>query len=183
MIYLVDNTIDGQGVSPREIRAALELLRPDESILMEHYKDVSLARVNELAPSHIILSGQSNPWTDYTPDDLAGVFEVILPKENEKDLAEVPENLRNAMKLNFVDTMDQVLQIALEKPLPQAQGEEEVARPRDRDGEAQSHPCQAAQNSPQDNVLNGRRQDSKGQTDERPGQAEAQGPGGGPEDE
>jgi ATP-dependent Lon protease len=49
----------------------------------------------------------------------AGVFEVILPKDNEKDLAEVPENLRTAMKLHFVDTMDQVLQIALEGPLPQ----------------------------------------------------------------
>jgi ATP-dependent Lon protease len=49
----------------------------------------------------------------------AGLFEVILPKDNEKDLAEVPENLRSAMKLHFVDTMDQVLQIALESPLPQ----------------------------------------------------------------
>src|SRR6267143_1360659 len=49
----------------------------------------------------------------------AGLFEVILPKENEKDVAEVPENLRNAMKLHFVDTMDQVLKIALEAPLPQ----------------------------------------------------------------
>src|SRR5712671_4872598 len=48
----------------------------------------------------------------------AGLFEVILPKDNEKDLPEVPENLRNAMKLHFVDTMDQVLQIALESPLP-----------------------------------------------------------------
>jgi ATP-dependent Lon protease len=48
----------------------------------------------------------------------AGLFEVILPKDNEKDLAEVPENLRTAMKLHFVDTMDQVLQIALEAPLP-----------------------------------------------------------------
>src|ERR1035437_8367185 len=48
----------------------------------------------------------------------AGLFEVILPKDNEKDVAEVPENLRNAMKLHFVDTMDQVLQIALESPLP-----------------------------------------------------------------
>ncbi len=43
---------------------------------------------------------------------------MILPKDNEKDVAEVPENLRNAMKLHFVDTMDQVLQIALESPLP-----------------------------------------------------------------
>jgi ATP-dependent Lon protease len=50
----------------------------------------------------------------------AGLFEVILPKDNEKDLAEVPENLRSAMKMHFVDTMDQVLQIALESPLPAA---------------------------------------------------------------
>ena len=49
---------------------------------------------------------------------MPGLFEVILPRDNEKDLAEVPENLRTAMKLHFVDTMDQVLQIALESPLP-----------------------------------------------------------------
>ncbi len=48
----------------------------------------------------------------------AGLFEVILPKDNEKDIAEVPENLRSAMKLHFVDTVDQVLAIALEQPLP-----------------------------------------------------------------
>ena len=49
----------------------------------------------------------------------AGIFEAILPKDNEKDLAEVPEVLRNAMKLHFVDRMDEVLAIALERPLPQ----------------------------------------------------------------
>src|SRR5882672_2154305 len=48
----------------------------------------------------------------------AGLFEVILPQDNEKDLAEVPENLRSAMKMHFVQTMDQVLAIALEGPLP-----------------------------------------------------------------
>jgi ATP-dependent Lon protease len=53
----------------------------------------------------------------------AGLFEVVLPQDNEKDLAEVPENLRNAMKLHFVDTMDNVLAIALESPLPQMAGE------------------------------------------------------------
>ena len=57
----------------------------------------------------------------------AGLFEVILPKDNEKDLAEVPENLRSAMKLHFVDTMDQVLQIALESPLPKL--EDQAAQP------------------------------------------------------
>jgi len=49
----------------------------------------------------------------------AGIFEVVLPKDNEKDLPEVPENLRNAMKLHFAENMDQVLTIALERPLPQ----------------------------------------------------------------
>src|ERR1700757_58578 len=49
----------------------------------------------------------------------AGIFEAILPKENEKDIAEVPDNLRNAMKLHFAETMDDVLTIALERPLPQ----------------------------------------------------------------
>ncbi len=49
----------------------------------------------------------------------AGIFEVILPEENEKDLAELPENLRTAMKLHCVETMDQVLAIALERPLPE----------------------------------------------------------------
>ncbi|MGE5205532.1 MAG: endopeptidase La [Chlamydiota bacterium] len=49
----------------------------------------------------------------------AGLFEVILPKDNEKDLPDVPENLRKAMKLQFVDNMDQVLALALERPLPE----------------------------------------------------------------
>ena len=56
----------------------------------------------------------------------AGLFEVILPQENEKDVAEVPENLRNAMKLHFVDNMDQVLAVALEGPLPQMPSEAET---------------------------------------------------------
>ncbi len=56
----------------------------------------------------------------------AGLFEAILPKENEKDVAEVPENLRTAMKLHFVENMDQVLALALEAPLPQLSTETET---------------------------------------------------------
>jgi ATP-dependent Lon protease len=49
----------------------------------------------------------------------AGIFEAILPRANEKDLADLPENLRSVMKLHFVDQMDEVLKIALESPLPE----------------------------------------------------------------
>jgi ATP-dependent Lon protease len=48
----------------------------------------------------------------------AGIFEAILPRANEKDLSELPENIKNAMKLHFVDNMDEVLALALERPLP-----------------------------------------------------------------
>jgi len=59
----------------------------------------------------------------------AGIFEVILPKDNEKDLPEVPENLRNVMKLHFAENMDQVLSLALERPLPQLAAPEETTQP------------------------------------------------------
>jgi ATP-dependent Lon protease len=53
----------------------------------------------------------------------AGIFEAILPRANEKDLADLPENLRSVMKLHFVDQMDEVLKIALEGPLPEMREE------------------------------------------------------------
>jgi GMP synthase (glutamine-hydrolysing) len=77
MILLVDNTIDGQGASPRELRTALARIRPDLEIVLEPYGNVSPRLVADARPSHIILSGQSHPWDYYQPEALAGVFEVI----------------------------------------------------------------------------------------------------------
>jgi ATP-dependent Lon protease len=57
----------------------------------------------------------------------AGILEAILPKDNEKDLAELPDNLKSAMKLNFVDSMDEVLHLALEGPLPELKEEDPAA--------------------------------------------------------
>ena len=77
LVYLVDNTIDGQGASPREIRAVLGRLIPGLEILTEPFHNVSLERVRSLRPSHIILSGQSHPWDQYSPESVAGVVDVI----------------------------------------------------------------------------------------------------------
>jgi GMP synthase (glutamine-hydrolysing) len=77
LVYLVDNTVDGKGASPREIRAVLGRLIPGLEILTEPFHHVSLERVRSLRPSHIILSGQSHPWDQYSPESLAGVFDVI----------------------------------------------------------------------------------------------------------
>jgi ATP-dependent Lon protease len=46
-----------------------------------------------------------------------GINEVIVPQENQKDLPDIPEYIRNLMKLHFVDHMDEVLHIALERDL------------------------------------------------------------------
>ena len=46
-----------------------------------------------------------------------GIGEVILPKENRKDLPDVPENVRETLELHFVDRMDDVLALALEEPI------------------------------------------------------------------
>jgi ATP-dependent Lon protease len=46
-----------------------------------------------------------------------GIFEIVLPKDNEKDLPDIPENIRKEMKLHFVTSMDEVLKIALEREI------------------------------------------------------------------
>jgi GMP synthase (glutamine-hydrolysing) len=77
MILIVDNSIEGVGSSPREIRAALQRIEPDLRIVTEPFKNISPEHVKTLSPSHIILSGQSHPWDKYSRDELAGVFYVI----------------------------------------------------------------------------------------------------------
>src|SRR6202171_487090 len=47
-----------------------------------------------------------------------GIDTIILPKDNEKDLPEVPEEVRNAMCINLVETIDEVLALALEEVRP-----------------------------------------------------------------
>jgi ATP-dependent Lon protease len=47
-----------------------------------------------------------------------GLRTIILPKDNEKDLADVPPEILAQMAIHFVESMDQVLEIALERPLP-----------------------------------------------------------------
>jgi ATP-dependent Lon protease len=47
-----------------------------------------------------------------------GLHTVILPKDNEKDLADIPPEIQAQMSIHFVESMDEVLQLALETTLP-----------------------------------------------------------------
>jgi ATP-dependent Lon protease len=45
----------------------------------------------------------------------AGCQAVVIPRENEKDLEDIPDNVRQAMEFTLVATMDEVLSKVLVK--------------------------------------------------------------------
>ena len=57
----------------------------------------------------------------------AGVTEIILPMKCKKDLDEIPQEIREKMKFHLVDTMDEVLCIAL--PVPETEAVCEITQP------------------------------------------------------
>lgn len=69
----------------------------------------------------------------------AGVKTVLIPEENEKDLAEIPDNVLNALKIIPVSTVDEVLGHALTQKLTPIEWTEPVEAPSgaaDEDGAA-----------------------------------------------
>jgi ATP-dependent Lon protease len=60
----------------------------------------------------------------------AGLKTVLLPRRNERDLDEVPDEVRQDLRFVFVETVDDILKAALE---------EKPAGPRRRRGAARSN--------------------------------------------
>ncbi len=56
----------------------------------------------------------------------AGVKTVLIPKENEKDLAEIPDNVKRGLEIVAVNTVDNALKLALTKPLVPIEWDEEA---------------------------------------------------------
>ena len=62
----------------------------------------------------------------------ADITDLILPKQNDKDLEEIPPEVRDDLEIHLVETMDEVLSLALDgeiSPLPKADGEFDKASP------------------------------------------------------
>jgi ATP-dependent Lon protease len=47
----------------------------------------------------------------------SGLKTIIVPRENEKDLADIPKNVLDSLNVYMVESMDEVLKIALVEPL------------------------------------------------------------------
>ena len=59
----------------------------------------------------------------------ADITEVILPKQNDKDLEEIPSEVRDELQFHLVESMDEVLSLALEhEPAPGPQVEAELQK-------------------------------------------------------
>jgi len=75
------------------------------------------ARANVAMTGEITLRGRVLPIGGVKEKLLgahrAGITDIILPKENEKDLEEVPGNVRKKLEIHLVEHMDEVLRIAL----------------------------------------------------------------------
>ena len=57
-----------------------------------------------------------------------GITKVLIPEENEKDLAEIPENIKAKLEIIPVRWIDEVLEVALAHqptPLPKGSGSSE----------------------------------------------------------
>jgi ATP-dependent Lon protease len=55
-----------------------------------------------------------------------GITTVVIPHQNEKDLVEIPKNIKDKLTILPVRWIDEVLEIALQRmPLPAAQGQAE----------------------------------------------------------
>ena len=69
----------------------------------------------------------------------AGTKTVLIPKENEKDLAEVPDNVKEALEIIAIDHVDEVLKLALTGPLTPVEwdpAEEAMPTPTPEGGES-----------------------------------------------
>jgi ATP-dependent Lon protease len=55
----------------------------------------------------------------------AGIKTIILPKDNEKDLSEIPQIIQEQLSIKFVETMDEVLKIALDGTISPREEKEE----------------------------------------------------------
>ena len=59
----------------------------------------------------------------------AGINNIILPRDNEKDLADIPENVLSKLTVKMVESMDQVFETALTGPLPTIEADEDSPAP------------------------------------------------------
>ena len=65
----------------------------------------------------------------------AGIKKLIIPKDNEKDLADIPQKIKDDIKIITVETVDEVLKLALKNELKRVEWQEDknISKPEKED--------------------------------------------------
>jgi ATP-dependent Lon protease len=63
----------------------------------------------------------------------AGISDVIIPRLNEKDVQDVPADVKSKLRLILAETVDDVLAAAMEKPIPAPPGRRPASRRKNRE--------------------------------------------------
>jgi ATP-dependent Lon protease len=87
------------------------------------------ARASVAMTGEITLRGEVLPIGGLKEKLLAahrgGIRTVLIPEENRKDLAEIPDNIRDKLEIKPVKWLDEVLEVALQRmPVPLPEDEE-----------------------------------------------------------
>jgi ATP-dependent Lon protease len=59
----------------------------------------------------------------------AGITRIILPAENERDLEDIPQDVRDRMEFNLVESMDEVMNLALDGTIVPLSAKEKLPEP------------------------------------------------------
>ena len=69
----------------------------------------------------------------------AGIKKLIIPKDNEKDLADIPQKIKDDIKIITVETVDEVLKLALKNELKRVEWQEDKNISKsEKEGESQA---------------------------------------------
>ncbi|MBM6969247.1 endopeptidase La, partial [Pseudoramibacter alactolyticus] len=106
------------GATPKDgPSAGVTLMTALASLILGKSVDAKLSMTGE-----ITLSGQVLPVGGIKEKVMAaqrsGIERIILPKENEQDLEDVPKEVTDQLQFYFAETIDDVLKIALDIELP-----------------------------------------------------------------
>ena len=93
----------------REVGVGDELATDDDGVVRQDTLDV-VGGLDFPLPADARLNVQlfERTFFDHDPD--------IVPKRNEKDYADIPDEVKKTVKFHFVETVDQALALALVKP-------------------------------------------------------------------
>ena len=124
--YVIDELIDWSRAPDDPL---FQLTFPQRGMLSEAHFDRMASLLTRLPvrrdvamTGEITLRGKVLPIGGLKEKVLAahriGIRTIIMPRDNEKDLADIPSDIQKYLEFKLVDTMDEVLKIALEGDLP-----------------------------------------------------------------